>query len=237
MAEHVPGNLFLRKSGNAFIIGPVRSGALFRVHLNIESPEPSEAKDPQQGLRDRLYEQQSLKCQDNVHQSQRDFDSAILTLSAGLLGLSLAFVKDIVPLAEAIDLPLLYCSWGLSVLAILFTLISFRTSAQAFDAQLPELCKQYIDPNYAPKTTSQAKITRWLTGFECASFIIAVLLTIAFAIVNVQNSNNTRLQDKKSPAEVRGSSAPKLNGKKQLEPSKVTAPQGPAKVPAPEGRK
>ena len=39
------------------------------------------------------------------------FDNAILTLSTGALGISLAFIKDIVPLKIAQNLWLLKASW------------------------------------------------------------------------------------------------------------------------------
>src|SRR5260370_16930683 len=55
-----------------------------------------------------------------------ELDKAILTLSSGGLGLSLAFLKDIVPLTQTSLLPLLYFSWGLFIVAIVFTLVSFR---------------------------------------------------------------------------------------------------------------
>ncbi len=93
----------------------------------------SENPDPYAAQRQRLYEAQSLKCQDNVHAAQQELDRAVLTLSAGLLGLSLAFIKDVVPLSQAIALWLLYLSWGFSAGAILLTLFSFLASKSAFN--------------------------------------------------------------------------------------------------------
>lgn len=139
-------------------------------------------------MRQRLYEAQSLKCQDNVHSSQQEFDKAVLTLSAGLLGLSLGFVKDVVPLNQAVALPLLYLSWCCSGIAILLTLLSFMASKNAFNAQLGELYKEYCGADHVAKPTRAALVTRWLTYGEGAFFVAAVALTVAFAIVNIQSS-------------------------------------------------
>lgn len=38
-------------------------------------------------------------------------DKAILTLSAGALALSMTFLKDIVPLKDVIDLPIIIIAW------------------------------------------------------------------------------------------------------------------------------
>jgi hypothetical protein len=40
-----------------------------------------------------------------------EFDRGLLTLSSGALALSLAFIKDVVPLGRAIHLPVLFASW------------------------------------------------------------------------------------------------------------------------------
>lgn len=179
-----------------------------------------EKVDSSQAMRDRLYEAQCLKCQDNVHSSQQEFDKAILTLSAGLLGVSLAFVKDIVPLPQAIALSLLYVSWGLSAGAILLTLISFWASKNAFNAQLGMLYEGYVNPNHAPKATRAALITRWLTYGEGCCLMSAVALTVTFAILNVQNVNARRAKED-SVAEMSKHSTPPGQEQRGVEPAKV----------------
>jgi hypothetical protein len=148
--------------------------------------KPAPEVDPHESMRQRLYEAQCLKCQDNVHSVQQEFDKAILTLSASLLGVSLAFIKDIVPLDQAINLPMLYASWVFSVGAIVLTLASFLASKNAFNAQLPVLYKEYISPETIVKPTRAALFTRWLTYGEAACFLVSILLTVGFAVRNVQ---------------------------------------------------
>lgn len=56
----------------------------------------------------------------------RTLDNQILALSAGTLGLSLAFVSNLVYLQAALMLPLLILSWVLLAAAILAVLFGFR---------------------------------------------------------------------------------------------------------------
>src|SRR5580698_4563845 len=112
--------------------------------------------DPYESMRQRLYEAQCLKCQDNVHAAQQEFDKAILTLSAGLLGISLAFIKDIVPLEHAFNLSLLYASWVFAVVAMILTLLSFLASKHAFNAQLQRHITEYAD--YTDSASSRESI-------------------------------------------------------------------------------
>lgn len=60
--------------------------------------------------------------------AQEDFDKTILTLSGGALGISFAFVKDIIgpnPITNTWFLIFAWISWGLSVTTVL---LSFFTS-------------------------------------------------------------------------------------------------------------
>ena len=138
-------------------------------------------------MRQRLFEAQCLKCQDNAHAAQQEFDKAVLALAAGLLGISLSFIKDIVPLQLAIGLPMLYTSWFFAIGAIILTLASFRASQKAFNDQLPVLLAEYMKPDQPQKPTRAAIFTRWLTYCEAACFLVSVTLTIGFAVLNVEN--------------------------------------------------
>jgi len=52
-------------------------------------------------------------------------DNAILTLSTGMLALSFAFIKDIIPIKIAVYPWLIKTSWWLLGLSIVLTLLSF----------------------------------------------------------------------------------------------------------------
>ena len=115
------------------------------------------------------------------------FDGAVLTLSSGALGLSLAFIKDIVPLCKAQWRPLLIASWVLLVLAIFSTMVSFLASQKGIKTQLRYARKYYLEK----RDEFLTKQNRWAKATECfncaagALFVFAAVLTVAFVIKNV----------------------------------------------------
>jgi hypothetical protein len=63
-----------------------------------------------------------------INEDQGDYDKQLLTLSSGFLAVSLAFIKDIVPLNDAIYLWFLYLSFILLVLCVFSVLFSYQFS-------------------------------------------------------------------------------------------------------------
>lgn len=143
--------------------------------------------------RRRLYETQCLKYQDGAHDSVREFDKAILTLSSGLLGLSLAFIKDVVPLDRAIDLLLLFSSWTLFGSSILFTLVSFISSQKAFQRSQVIAYEYLIEQKYEVREKKHVSmlVTRYLTYLAGLCFMAGLSLTLTFVIINVKNARVT----------------------------------------------
>ena len=86
-----------------------------------------EQQNPDDDL-DKLYEQY-IKQDDEL--SKRDLsnvenlDKAILSLSSAGLGLSLVFIRNVVPLKDASYIFLLHLSWFMFVLAIISLIVSF----------------------------------------------------------------------------------------------------------------
>jgi len=64
-------------------------------------------------------------------QSYQQFDKAILTLSSGGLGVSIIFLRDILPLEQITNYCFLIGSWILFTISITCTLISFLASQYA----------------------------------------------------------------------------------------------------------
>lgn len=60
--------------------------------------------------------------------AQEDFDKAVLSLSGGALGISFAFVKDIVGTEPISNLNLLFSAWVCWGFSVTFVLVSFFTS-------------------------------------------------------------------------------------------------------------
>ena len=52
-----------------------------------------------------LFDEYKKRADEVIKSASEDFDRNLLTLSSGALGLSLAFIKDIVPLSKSVRLP------------------------------------------------------------------------------------------------------------------------------------
>src|SRR4029077_18830927 len=71
-----------------------------------------------------------------------------VTLSSAFLGLSMTFIKDILP-AEALKCTfLLFASWTTLAFAIICTIASFRVSNAAIDAQLSRAHRYYLERDH-----------------------------------------------------------------------------------------
>lgn len=79
-----------------------------------------------------LAERERLSQQET--ESYRDFDRLVLALAGGTLGLSIAFLKDIVGTKPAENRLLLPCGWGALIIAIAASLISIWLAAYAASA-------------------------------------------------------------------------------------------------------
>ena len=114
-------------------------------------------------------------------------DKAILTLSAGALALSMTFLKDIVPLKDVIELPLIIAAWfafGSSIACVLFSLYESR---RAIDVQLQRLDSQIArDYEKADLPNPHIKRTNRLNMFAGALFFTGLILTILFTSFNVK---------------------------------------------------
>ena len=129
-------------------------------------------------LRDELF-----RCQ--LSNSQI-LDKSILSLSSAGLGFSLVFIKNVVSLDKASHLWLLYCSWGVFILAIVCTLVSFLTSQQGIKKQLELNAEYYLKNNeeVINERNLPDQITTVLSYISVGCYIAAVSLTAGFIALN-----------------------------------------------------
>ncbi|QQG66071.1 hypothetical protein [Desulfobulbus oligotrophicus] len=122
----------------------------------------------------------------NLSNSEK-YDNAILTLSTGILAISLAFIKDIVPLNKVSYIYLLITSWISFGLAIVSTLVSFRLSQLAINRQLKYAEKYYLDKEdeYLKKENRLAKYTEYLNYTSGIFFVAGIVTTILFVSINI----------------------------------------------------
>ncbi len=163
---------------------------------NEQNPD-EEAKSLYKETRDDLLKRQLS--------NSENYDKAVLSLSTIFLGLSLSFLKNIIPLQYVIQLWVLYSSWASLALAVLCTLGSFLVSQIAINEQLKKAEDYYINGKRdALKKSSSAKWTDRLNWASGIFFIVGVVLTMVFVIGNTSKeiimsgenkSNQTQLNE------------------------------------------
>ena len=132
-------------------------------------------------------------------------DKAILSLSSAGLGVSLAFIKNVVPLDKATNLYLLYLSWGTFVGAIAGTLVSFLASQCGLEEQANQvndeledmddeqviIFPESVDDNELEDKDEETdasdrpfQVSKWLTRFSLVCYIAAIIFTVFFISCN-----------------------------------------------------
>ena len=119
------------------------------------------------------------------------FDGAVLTLSSTVLGFSLSFIRNVVPIENAQYIWLLIAAWGLFILAILSTMGSYISSQASINKQLIHAGKYYLEgeEEYLSKKNGFATLTRWAGYVSGAFFAIAMIFLVIFVAVNIVRAN------------------------------------------------
>lgn len=123
--------------------------------------------------------------------SSKSFDKAVLTLSAGAFGLSLAFIRQIAPDPKKITIFfLLIPAWICFCSSIISTLISFFTSQSGYYKEIEELTKRFSGNQSSQEKKANIKIksfiwTKFLNRLSLGAFILGVLLLASFSIANL----------------------------------------------------
>jgi hypothetical protein len=171
------------------------------------------ARDPAQGmneaelkLRHDLHAQHKNRIWEDIQSSTDSFDQSLLTLSSGALGLSLAFIKDVVPLKGAVWIGLLFASWIAFALCIVTTVASFLISVKANKQQLGYIDEYYIDANDDAfdkhKTSGYVKALERCTWAAIILFIAGLFCTIMFVCENVVRFRMSEEKGKGSPVKI-----------------------------------
>jgi hypothetical protein len=170
--------------------------------MNDASSTPAQADE---ALRWQLYNDHKKQAWEDIQSSTDSYDQSLLTLSSGGLGLSIAFIKDIVPLQHATWLPLLYVSWVAFGLCILTTVVSFQVAIKTQNEHLEICWKFYVerDDSFRNKQGTYSKVLKWCTLVAGGLFVLALACTIVFAVENVgrysKMPESRRLQEGRAP--------------------------------------
>lgn len=169
---------------------------------------PDELKEKEE--RDKIYASTRHDLLARNLSNSEKYDNAILTLSTGVLGASLAFIKDVVPLERSEYIPLLKLSWWLFGAAVVSTLVSFIVSQRAIKRQLEYAEEYYIKKKeeYLTKENGPATWTDRINYASGAFFIAGIIATVIFVSVNIKGGP-TMSKDSKQPLN-EGSPVPKL---------------------------
>jgi TRAP-type C4-dicarboxylate transport system permease small subunit len=112
------------------------------------------------------------------HTASQDYDKAVMTLAAGGLGISLAFIKDIAPHPNGVWM--IAVGWSCLAASLLLIFVSYLTSQQ----RLLEQISQLDHPGNAARQIFGGWTRRlnWISG---AAFIAGVVFVVAFAVYNM----------------------------------------------------
>ncbi len=167
-------------------------------------------------------------------------DKALLTLNAGALAISITFIREIAPHPENWTMLLLIVSWMSFVASLVFTLLSFRKSAEAFDRQIEiieEDLKRELDEEPDENSADEADIeekeplnaprkhVRMLNLCSLWTFIAGVGILCIFAAANLYKTG-----DKMTEKNIIVRVVPEMPVKTGVDPPK--APVKPPKPPA-----
>ena len=125
-----------------------------------------------------------------IHAEQlmyRSFDKAILTLSAGALGISITFINQIAPNPTRDTKCLIISAWIFFSLSVFSTLISFLTSQVACRKQI-EICEEILLHNRSEndsKSNKFAVATKWLNYASISFFLLGIITLASFCLKNL----------------------------------------------------
>lgn len=136
--------------------------------------------------RHRLHEAARSELLERQRSNSESYDKAILTLSSGALGVSLTFIKDLLPASsEPVWTGLLYWSWTLLTAAIITTVASFLLSSAAINQAIKRSTEYYLEGNEG--AFARTKLARAVDASNYTSgtlFVVGIILTVLFVWIN-----------------------------------------------------
>ena len=142
--------------------------------------------DKKKELEYQVYLEERKSLIDMQREGARFFDKAILTLTAGVFGLSITFIQNIAPTIRPESLFALKFAWGSFGTTLLATLVSFVTSQSACSRAIDILEEEYIKSNNGTQKNCYAGITRFLNILSLVAFTIGICFLAYFSFLNLQ---------------------------------------------------
>jgi hypothetical protein len=127
--------------------------------------------------------------------SSENFDKSVLTLSSGGLAFSLGFLKDFLPVSQAVWGWTLYVSWSALTAATVVTMLSFLAAAKAQDYKLASARLYYLDGDDSRLNDHRwDRAVIWMNRVSGACFVVGVILTTVFVATNLERANDMKNQ-------------------------------------------
>jgi hypothetical protein len=149
------------------------------------------SEDEEEGKR--LYERHRDDLSKREISNAENLDKSILTYSGAGLALSLGFLKDFIPIAEAKAAWALYGSWIGFTLAMVLVVVSYVLSLKAIQIQLDRAKRYYLLGEMAAFTEKKTglevcadHVNGWMSAI---AFCVALVLTIFFVSLNLSEAN------------------------------------------------
>lgn len=182
------------------------------VHMPVTPSKDTAAEEDKESRNDHYN-----RLQDNHRSGEEKYDAAILTMAPALLGLSITFMKDVVKLADARWIPMLYWSWALLALATLFVVASFRFSSIAMHRDMVTMAKVWNDPYTSIQCELNDNrwntITKWINHIAGVSFVAGLILMAIFVGNNetsTEKANMSKNNQQQGQLQQRGLTTPPM---------------------------
>lgn len=141
-----------------------------------------------------VYLAERGKLIDIEQEGYNQHDKAILTLTAGALALSIAFLR-VISASSPVSPYLLLTSWIFLGIAIIATLTSFFTSQRACRHQRKLLDQEYETGKIPAQVNSWTDATLWLNTISCISFVFGAGFLVCFTWLNIPEPSSGKSYD------------------------------------------
>lgn len=191
---------------------------------------------------DELYARLNATLSERELSNSENYDKSILMYATGALALSLSFIKDIVPLKEAIGTGYLEASWLFWIGAIVSVLASFVLAQEANELQRRLALRYY----YENDETAYKEENKWIKYVKRANltsgvlFVLGALATMVFAWSNIEHQRHLPTSEAKQMATSTPTPAPApvpshrgMTGDAAPIPQIQKKPPSPAPAPTP----
>lgn len=116
-------------------------------------------------------------------QSQTSYDTTLISLSGGALGISFAFVNQFIGDDPMVGFQLLVIAWTCWIISLVTVLFSFDTSNRALRKVVESMDRgQPLSENPGGRLD---RLTSWLNAISGILFAIGVMAIMWFAISNI----------------------------------------------------